>query len=418
MLLRPFPALRPTPQKAAQVSAVPYDVVNREEAAQLAEGNPLSFLHVSRPEIDLDPKTDPHGAPVYAQAQKALAKLKAEAPLVVENEPMLYLYRLKQGSHVQTGIAATFSVEEYDAGGIAKHEKTRPDKEDDRTRHMLALGAQTGPAYLAYRGLPEIDERVARITSHEMPLFDFTAPDGVTHTIWAVRETAPFVEAFKRVPRLYIADGHHRSASASRAHAELGRQGAAGGARSSAAAHAFFLAVAFPAEELRILPYHRVVRDLRGLSAESVLKQVSERFHITENASPEPKRGEFAMYLHISGRGRWVGLKPKMPPKQPPAQGGGIAGLDVSVLQDQLLAPILGIQDPRTDARIDFVGGIRGAQELERRVDRGQAAVAFALHPTTLEDVMSVSDAGGIMPPKSTWFEPKLRDGLLSHVIA
>jgi uncharacterized protein (DUF1015 family) len=406
MILRPFPALRPTPQNAAQVSAVPYDVVSRDEAAHLASGNPLSFLHVSRPEIDLDPSQDPHGAPVYAQAQKALSRLRAEAPLLLEGAPMLYLYRLTQGSHSQTGIAATYSVDEYNQGGIAKHEKTRPDKEDDRTRHLLALGAQTGPAYLAYRGLKEINERVAHITSGEKPLFDFTAPDGVIHTVWAVRETAPLVEAFKKVQRLYIADGHHRSASASRAHAELGGSNAQ-------APHAFFLAVAFPAEELKILPYHRVVRDLQGRSAESFLQSVQDRFELNEGASPNPKRGEFTMYIGVGGRGRWIGLRPKAPPTT-----GGIESLDVSILQDQLLAPLLGIKDPRTDARIDFVGGIRGPKELEQRVDSGRAAAAFSLHPTTLDDVMKVSDMGGIMPPKSTWFEPKLRDGLLSHVIS
>lgn len=403
MILRPFPALRPLPEKSAQVSAVPYDVVNRAEAAALAAGNPLSFLHVSRPEIDLPATVDVHSEPVYAQARKALDKLRAEAPLIQEREPMLYLYRLRQGSHVQTGIAATFSVREYNEGGIARHEKTRRDKEDDRTRHLLTLQAQTGPAYLAYRGLAEINERVAAITAREKPLFDFTAPDGVTHTIWAVRETEPFVQAFKKIPRLYIADGHHRSASASRAHGELGAQ-------DWGAAHAFFLAVAFPAEELRILPYHRVVRDLNGQSVQSFLDAACARFEVREGVKPEPARGEFAMYL---GQGRWVGLKPK----RAPAPGSGIDGLDVSVLQDQLLSPVLGILDPRTDTRIDFVGGIRGTSELEARVDSGAAAVAFAMHPTTLGDVMTVSDAGGIMPPKSTWFEPKLRDGLLSHVI-
>lgn len=403
MILRPFPALRPLPEKAAQVSAVPYDVVNRDEAAALASGNPLSFLHVSRPEIDLPASIDVHSEPVYAQARKALDQLQREAPLVHEREPMLYLYRLKQGTHVQTGIAATYSVREYNEGGIARHEKTRRDKEDDRTKHLLTLGAQTGPAYLAYRGLPEINERVAAITAREKPLFDFTAPDGVTHTVWAVRETEPFVQAFKKVPRLYIADGHHRSASASRAHAELG-------AGDWAAPHAFFLAVAFPAEELRILPYHRVVRDLNGQSVDKFLAAVREHFEIRENVRPEPARGEFAMYL---GRGRWVGLKPK----HAQTAGSGIEGLDVSVLQDLLLEPVLGIRDPRTDARIDFVGGIRGSKELESRVDSGSAAVAFAMHPTTLDDVMSVSDEGGIMPPKSTWFEPKLRDGLVSHTI-
>jgi uncharacterized protein (DUF1015 family) len=403
MILRPFKALRPSPEKAAQVSAVPYDVVSRDEALELARGNELSFLHVSRPEIDLDPSIDPHSEQVYQQARLALDRLRAEAPLVQETEPTLYLYRLRQGRHVQTGIAATYSVREYDEGGIAKHEKTRRDKEDDRTHHLLSLGAQTGPAYLAYRGLPEITERVTAHCLREKPLFEFAAPDGVTHTIWAVRDTEPFVQAFKKVPRLYIADGHHRSASASRAHAELG-------AKDWAAPHAFFLAVAFPAEELRILPYHRVVKDWGGKTPEAFLNALATRFELTEGASPEPKRGEFTMYL---GRRRWVGLKPKKPPT-----GQGIERLDVSVLQDQCLSPLLGIQDPRTDARIDFIGGIRGPDELERRVDSGRAVVAFAMHPTTLDDVMGVSDSGGIMPPKSTWFEPKLRDGLLSHVLS
>jgi len=403
MILRPFRALRPTSEKAAQISAVPYDVVNGDEAAALAQGNPLSFLHISRPEIDLDPSMDPHDKAVYSQARRALDALREKGPLVEEHAPSLYLYRLKQGDHSQTGIAATFSVREYDEGGIAKHEKTRRDKEDDRTHHLLALGAQTGPAYLAYRGLKEINDRVAAICSREKPLFDFTASDGVAHTVWVVQDTEVFVQAFKKVPRLYIADGHHRSASASRAHAELG-------ASDGAAEHAFFLAVAFPAEELRILPYHRVLRDLGAQGKESFLKAVAERFEIKEGVSATPPRGEFAMYL---GDRRWVGLKPKHAP-----QNTGTQGLDVSVLQDQLLSPILGIVDPRTDARIDFVGGIRGTPELEKRVDSGQAAVAFAMHPTTLDDVMNVSDAGGIMPPKSTWFEPKLRDGLLSHSIS
>jgi uncharacterized protein (DUF1015 family) len=401
MILRPFSALRPLPEKAAQVSAVPYDVVSRDEAAGLAAGNRFSFLHVSRPEIDLPPQTDPHSGPVYEQAARALDRLRREAPLIREQSPCLYLYRLKQGGHLQTGIAATFSVREYDAGGIAKHEKTRRDKEDDRTHHLLALKAQTGPAYLAYRGLPEIDAQVEAVTSREKPLIDFAAPDGVTHTLWVVRETSALVEAFKKVPRLYIADGHHRSASASRAHAELGAQ-------DWQAPHAFFLAVAFPAEQLRILPYHRVVKDLGGRSVESFLAALNERFELTEGVKPEPRRGEFALY---AGRGRWIGLKPR---KARPG-GSGTERLDVSVLQNECLDPLLGIRDPRTDPRIDFVGGIRGPRELEARVDSGQAAVAFALHPTTLEDVMSVSDSGGIMPPKSTWFEPKLRDGLLSH---
>lgn len=410
MILRPFRALRPLPEKAPYVSAVPYDVVNREEAAGLAAGNALSFLHVSRPEIDLPPQTDAHAGPVYEQARKAFTELREKAPLIEEAAPTLYLYRLRQGAHSQIGICATYSVTEYDQGGIAKHEKTRPDKEDDRTRHVLTLRSQTGPAYLAYRGREEINSRITKHVAAEKPLFDFTAVDGVTHTIWAVAP-GPLQEhliyEMAKVPRLYIADGHHRSASASRAHAELGKG-------DTQAAHAFFLAVAFPAEQLRILPYHRVVKNLGKLSVAEFVAEVSERFELAPcAANPEPRRGEFAMYLRdTSGKGRWTELKPKRP-----ATGSATERLDVSILQDQLLAPVLGISDPRTDQRIDFVGGSRGTAELQRRVDSGECAVAFALHPTSLDDVMSVSDAGGIMPPKSTWFEPKLRDGLLSHEI-
>jgi uncharacterized protein (DUF1015 family) len=405
--LRPFRALRPIPEKASLVSAVPYDVVNREEAAKLALDNPLSFLHVSRPEIDLDAGVDPYSQIVYSKARENLDRLVRIAPLQVEAEPTVYLYRLKQGDHVQTGIAATYSVDEYDQGVIRRHERTRREKEDDRTHHLMALGAQTGPAFLAFRGTDEVSRLVSEGT-REKPLFDFTAEDGVTHTLWAVRDPRPFVQAFKSVPRLYIADGHHRTASASRAHAELTRKASPGSATKDAA-HAFFLAVAFPAEELRILPYHRVVKDLGGKTPAEFLEAIRGSFEVTEGVQPKPARGEFAMYLE----GRWVGLKPKRK-----AAAAGIASLDVSCLQDVLLQPILGIADPRTDKRIDFVGGIRGPAELERLVNSGLAAVAFAVHATTLEDLMSVSDADEIMPPKSTWFEPKLRDGLLSHPVA
>lgn len=407
--LRPFRAIRPVPEKAAVVAAVPYDVVNREEAAALAEGNPLSFLRVSRPEIDLDPGVPPYSDAVYAKAAENYRKLREQAPLITERSPAIYLYRLRQGAHSQIGVAAAFSVREYDEGTIRRHERTRPDKEDDRTRHVLELRAQTGPAYLAYRGTPEIDALVA-LAAKESPLYDFTAPDGVGHTVWAVADPEPLLRAFARVPRLYIADGHHRTASASRACAELAKRGAPAGGP-----HESFLAVAFPAEQLRILPYHRVVRDLNGQSPAAFLASVGKAFEVSPDSvrvSPDPERGAFAMFLDAGQGARWYGLRPKHPPR-----ARGISALDVSVLQEQLLSPILGISDPRRDSRIDFVGGIRGTAELERLVASGRAAVAFSVHATSLEDLMSVADADEIMPPKSTWFEPKLRDGLLSHSI-
>jgi uncharacterized protein (DUF1015 family) len=401
--LRPFQALRPAPEKAHDVSAVPYDVVNREEAAALAQGNPLSFLHVSRPEIDLPLTTDPHSDAVYDKARANFDRLKREAPLTLDTTPRLYLYRLRQGTHEQIGIAATFSIEEYDSGIIQRHERTRRDKEDDRTRHLLCLGAQTGPAYLTYRETKSINELVSQ-AAYEKPLYEFTASDGVTHTLWQLSETSPLIQAFESVPRLYIADGHHRTASASRAHAELKKDKVS----EKDPAHAYFLAVAFPAEQLRILPYHRVVKDLNGLSASQLLEKLSAAFEVKGNAAPSPEKGSFAMYLE----GNWYGLRPRSR-----APLSGIASLDVSILQDRVLSPLLGIQDPRTDRRIDFVGGVRGTGELEKLVDTGRAQVAFSVHPTTLEDLMRIADADEIMPPKSTWFEPKLRDGLLTHLI-
>jgi uncharacterized protein (DUF1015 family) len=310
------------------------------------------------------------------------------------------------GEHEQTGLVACCSIDEYDADLIKKHERTRRDKEDDRTRHLLTLGAQTGLVFLTYRGREEIDAAVGPIL-RAAPLYDFTAPDGVAHTVWRVPDPAFFVEAFERVPALYVADGHHRSASASRARAALRDENPG---HTGDEDYNFVLAVVFPADQLRILPYNRVVKDLGGRTPEDFLSAVRERFEVTEGASPSPERGSFAMYLG----GAWYGLRPpagSVDPTDP------IASLDVSVLQDRLLAPVLGVEDPRTDKRIDFVGGIRGTEELERAVDSGRAAVAFSLHPTTLDDLMRIADAGEIMPPKSTWFEPKLRDGLVCHKI-
>ena len=402
--LAPFRALRPTPASAGRVAAVPYDVVSTEEARALANGNPLSFLHVSRPEIDLPSGTDPHTDAVYDKASANFARLKADAPLVLEDRPRLYVYRLRMGSHVQTGIAAAFSVDEYDRDVIKKHERTRRDKEDDRTRHLLALRAQTGPVFLIHEPSAGVDAVVARATAAQ-PLFDFTAPDGVQHTVWAVEagDEPELIAAFATIPALYIADGHHRAASAARARQEL--RGSDGGTGEWDT----FLAVAFPANQLQILPYNRVVKDLGSFTPESFLAKLRERFAVKEGRATPERRGEVAMFLG----GRWYTLALGEAPKDLAAADR----LDVSRLQDVVLAPLLGIGDVRSDKRIDFVGGARGSAELEKLVNSGKFAVAFAMYPVSVDDLMTISDAGGIMPPKSTWFEPKLRDGLLSHVI-
>lgn len=393
----PFAALRPVPEAAARVAAVPYDVVNTAEARALAEGNPLSFLHVSRPEIDLPADTDPHGDAVYARAREALTALTAAAPLVREEAPSYYVYRLHMGDHVQSGLAACFSIDEYERDLIRKHEKTRPDKEDDRTRHMLSIGAQTGPVFLTYRASAAIDAVVTRV-EQGVPLFDFVAPDAVRHVVWRVpsSEHGAIESAMADVPVLYIADGHHRAASAARARRALAERGVGEWDR--------VLAVAFPDTQMQVLPYHRVVRDLHGHTADSFLAALAGRARVRNGGPAAPaRRGEVAMRLG----GAWHTL-----------EFGASETLDVDVLEREVLTPLLGITDVRTDTRIEFVGGIRGTAELERLVDGGTHAVAFSLYPVTMDDLMRIADAGGIMPPKSTWFEPKLRDGLLSHVIA
>lgn len=407
-IIRPFNALRPQAERAAQVAAVPYDVVNTEEARALASGNPWSFLHVSRPEIDLPAGTPIYSDEVYAKAADNFQKLISECPLEVEETPSLYLYRLIMGDHEQIGVVACCSVDEYDRDVIRKHERTRRDKEDDRTRHMMVLRAQTGPVFVTYRTRPRIDSLISDALSRNLPLYDFVANDDIRHTIWRVPNYHPLVEAFDEVPYLYIADGHHRAASASRARAELKEQGFS---YIDNEEYNFFQCVLFPDNQLQILPYNRIVRDLNGLSHDDFLARVRESFIVTENASPSPReRGQWSMYL----RGRWHGLTLTGDATRP---SGVVDSLDVSILQNRLLDPILGIKDIRTDKRVDFVGGIRGTEELEKLVDEGKAAVAFSLYPTTIEDLLRVSDAGEIMPPKSTWFEPKLRDGLLSHQI-
>ena len=417
--IRPFRALRPQPAQAARVSAVPYDVVDADEAAALAVGEPLSYLRVSRAEIELPSDTDHYADVVYETAAANLARLRAAAPLVIEDAPTLYLYRLRMGDHVQTGIAATFSVDEYESGVIARHEKTRKDKEDDRTRHIVELRAQTGPVFLTYPADAEVDALVAGATegpAARAPLFDFTAPDGVSHTVWSATadEAARIVASFRDIPTLYIADGHHRAASAMRARraiAEAGTGAAAEGRAGDGRTEAdWFLAVAFPHDQMQILPYHRVVKDLAGRSAAGLLDGIrTAGISVVAGTDTPGGPGEVAMYLD----GAWYRLG-----LAAPAAGADAADrLDVSLLYDQVLAPLLGIGDPRTDKRIDFVGGIRGPQALADAVDSGSAAVAFAMYPTSIQDLMGIADAGGIMPPKSTWFEPKLRDGLLVHLI-
>ena len=401
--LFPFRALRPTPAAASDVAAVPYDVVTRDEAASIAHGNPLSFLHVSRAEIDLPAGTDPYADEVYQRAVRNFRSLQDAAPLVTEEAASLYVYRLGMGQHEQTGVAACFSLDEYDADIIKKHERTRRDKEDDRTRHMLAIGAQTGPVFLTYRAAPQISDLVQQTVANE-PLLDFVASDRVSHTVWKVRDghRNPFGEAFASVPALYIADGHPRAASAARARAQLRSTGGAGEWDT-------FLGVAFPHDQVQILAYNRIIKDLAGASPASLLSRLRERFAVTPGQPSPARRGHVSMYLD----GVWYTIELGEP--SPSAPGG--SRLDVDRLQELILAPVLGIGDVRTDKRIDFAGGARGTGFLEQSVSSGRAGVAFSMHPVSVADLMQISDAGGIMPPKSTWFEPKLRDGLLTHLI-
>jgi uncharacterized protein (DUF1015 family) len=406
MRLNPFRAVRPRPDLAAQVAAVPYDVVNRAEAAELARGNPHSFLHVGRSDIDLPDDVDPYDPRIYSRAREALDELLAGGTLLQDSRPGLFLYRQVMDGRAQTGVVGCVHVDDYERDLIRKHEKTRQDKEDDRTRHVLTLNANAEPVFLTYRGRPEIDALVDGIVSASPPLYDFTAPDGVRHTVWTVPDPGALARAFGGVPHSYVADGHHRSASAWRAGKELRAKNPS---HRGAEEYNWFLAVLFPADQLRILPYNRVVRDLKGQAPSEVLDRLGRlgKLAATRDATPD-RTGVFCVYLDR----RWhrLELDPAGIDRSDP-----IASLDVSLLQDRVLSPILGIGDPRTDKRIDFVGGIRGTAELERRVNSGEMAIAFSLYPTTLDQLMAVSDAGQVMPPKSTWFEPKLRSGLFVH---
>jgi uncharacterized protein (DUF1015 family) len=395
--LVPFAALRPMPPVAARVAAVPYDVVTTEEARVRAAREPLSFLHVSRAEVDLPPGTDAYSDDVYATAVANLDRLTHQAPLLREETPSLYAYRLDMNGHVQTGIAGGFSLDEYERHTIKRHERTRQDKEDDRTRHIVALRAQTGPAFLVHREAGDIEAVTAAIT-RQPPLYDFVADDGIRHTVWRAQpdEAHALQQAFAAIDALYIADGHHRVASAGRARRQLGTGDQ-------------FLAVAFPRNQVQILPYNRVVHDLGSHDAGSFVELLKRRFAGVEGTAVPRRKGDVSVFI----AGRWYSIQ--LPSD---ASRTGMEQLDVSLLHDLILAPLLGIGDITRDTRVDFVGGGRGTEALERVVRDGHAAVAFSLYPVSIDDVLQVSDADGIMPPKSTWFEPKLRDGLLSLLLS
>ncbi len=409
-VIRPFQAVRPVEKVAHLVASVPYDVVNKQEAANLAKGNPISFLRVTRAEIELKPSTNPYSPEVYEKAKENFERLKKEAPLVQDTIPHFYIYRLIMGSHIQTGIAATFSTEDYENNVIKKHEKTRKEKEDDRTNHIITTSAQTGPVFLTYRGVDEINKAVKEITEKNQPIYDFRTDDGIQHTIWIVPQAYDDIIIFEigKVKNLYIADGHHRAASAWRTQ-KIRRQNNV--RHTGSEEYNFFLAVLFPAEQLKILPYNRAVHDLNKLSADKFINEIKNNFDVqeTELKTPAGKKN-FCMYL----KNKWYLLKPNENVKAGKSIG---ENLDVSILQNYLLDPVLGIKDPRTDSRIDFIGGIRGTEELEKLVNSKKSAVAFSMYPVTVDDLINISDAGETMPPKSTWFEPKLRDGLLIHII-
>ena len=403
-LIRPFRALRPDKNFAAEVASVPYDVVSRQEAKQFAEHAAHNFLHVTRAEIDLPDAVDAHDATVYDAARDNLAKLLRENVLQRDAEACLYVYRLIDGTHTQTGVVALCAIDEYERDVIKKHERTRPDKEDDRTNHILATNAQTGLIFLAYRGAKTIDEKVSSATT-TAPLYDFTATDGVQHTIWKIQDSTDLINAFHEIPTLYIADGHHRAAAAARA-----RQKSRAQNHNQNGDYDYVVAALFPREQLRILAYNRAIRDLDDLSDAEFLQRVNLNFAVEEtNVHVPTQRGEFCLYLS----GKWYKLRFNVSFFRQPDT---VDALDVSLLQNFLFAPVLNIEDPRTNPRIEFVGGARGTRELEKMVDEGRARAAVSLFPTSIEDLLAVSDAGDIMPPKSTWFEPKLRDGLLIHV--
>jgi uncharacterized protein (DUF1015 family) len=402
-IVKPFPALRPKLDLAQEICELPYDVMSSPEARQMAAGRPMSFLHVSKPEIDLPDGTDLYHPSVYAKGKENFTRLIAQGALRQDKQPSFYLYRQVLGKHAQTGLVAVVSCEEYLSGAIKKHELTRIDKENDRTRHIETLNAQTGPVFLTHRAVRELDDLFARKTSHP-PDIGFAASDGVRHSSWMVDAPGDiaFIEhAFTSIPALYIADGHHRTAAAARVFQS----------RKGAGRSAHFLAVIFPHSQLRILPYNRVLKDLGGTTPEQLLEKLDAMFVIKDEPIAIPsRRHELGFYL--GGKWRKLLFRPQFAATTDP-----IEKLDVTLLQKYVLGPVFGIDDPRTSNRINFVGGIRGTAELEKLVNSRAYACAFSMFPTSIEELMAIADAGGIMPPKSTWFEPKLRDGMFCHMI-
>jgi len=409
--INPFAALRPRPDVVDKVASVPYDVVNTQEARELVRGNDLSFLHVVRPEVDLPADTDLHADEVYERAVINFQRLQNDGVLIREQKPCIYLYQLQTtllGKQVsQTGVVCSCHIDDYNTGIIKKHEKTRKDKEDDRTRHVLTLNANTGPVFLLYKAQPELSTMIEKEVKTD-PLYDFTAPDGVQHTIWRIEDCPPYVNAFAKVEAAYVADGHHRSASAARAGAELREKNQN---HKGDEEYNWYLTVIFSSDQLSILPYNRVVKDLNNLTPEQLLDKVREVGMVEATTNPAPENtGSCGMYLEK----KWYRITL---PESSIDRGDPVNSLDYVLLYDRILHPILGIGDIRTDLRIDFVGGIRGTGELEKRVNSGECAVAFAMHAVTISQLIEVADAGQIMPPKSTWFEPKLRSGLLVHTL-
>jgi len=407
-LIRPFAGLRPVPEHAEEVVAPPYDVLNSAEARERADGRPWSFLHISKAEIDLPEGTDPYDPSVYAKSAENLQKMLHEGILIREDKPCYYAYRLIMDGHSQVGLVATASVADYDINRVRKHEYTRPAKEDDRVRQIEALNAQTGPVLLAYKSQADMDA-ILEETTKQAPLVDVTADDGVQHTFWKIDDETTIEKitaGFEAMNAIYIADGHHRSASASRVAKSHELYDGDGNQNSD-----YFLSVIYPHNQMNILDYNRVIKDLNSLSKDELLEKIKASFSVTEEpAAVRPaKATEFGMYVD----GQWyrLSINTELVPDDP------VASLDVSLLANNLIEPVLGISDPRTDNRIDFVGGIRGLGELEKRVNSGEMAIAFSLYPTSMEALMAVADAGEVMPPKSTWFEPKLADGLVSHVL-
>ncbi|QWV96588.1 DUF1015 family protein [Geomonas nitrogeniifigens] len=409
--IKPFKAVRPKKELAEKVAALPYDVMNTEEAIQMAAGNPVSFLHISRPEIDLPREVDVHSEPVYLKGRENLERFLAEGALLQDETERYYVYRQKMGSITQTGLVVCAGVDDYQTGTIKKHELTRADKEEDRVKHIDALNANDEPVFYTYRHDAAITATIDRVTQGT-PLYDFTTDDGVSHALWDIADPKlieSLTVSFAAIPTLYVADGHHRSAAASRVR-DLRRD--ANPKHTGSEEYNYFLTVIFPDNEMTIMPYNRVVKDLNGRSVAEYMARVGERFEVTpvSGAVNPGERHQFGMYLG----GKWYELTPREDSFQ---ENDPVASMDVSILQDNLLSPVLGVRNPRTDQRIHFVGGIRGVEELERVVNSGEYMVAFSLFPTSIEELMSLADEDKIMPPKSTWFEPKLRSGLFIHLL-